>query len=223
MIPGIDLVDFIKFASVIGVLAVIFSETGLMIGFFLPGDSLLFTAGFLTASGVLNVNINVLVIGVFCAAVLGNSTGYTIGRRVGPKIFKKPDARFFKKEYVERAQNFYDQNGGKTIILAQFIPILRTFAPVVAGVGKMDFRKFISFNIIGAIFWTAGVTYAGYFLSNWFVTMGLGIDQVLLPIVMVIIIASFLPVLHRILKEKKNRNAIIKSVKHFVNKILRRK
>jgi membrane-associated protein len=219
MIPGIDLVDFIKFASVIGVLAIIFSETGLMIGFFLPGDSLLFTAGFLTASGVLNVNINLLVVSVFCAAVLGNSTGYTIGRRVGLKIFSKPDARFFKKEYVERAQKFYDQNGGKTIILAQFIPILRTFSPVIAGVGKMDFRKFISFNIIGAVFWTAGVTYSGYFLSNWFVKMGLGIDQVLLPIVMIIIIASFLPVVHRILKEKNNRDAIVR----FTKTIFRRK
>ncbi len=212
MIPGIDLIEFIKLVSAIGVMAVIFAETGLMIGFFLPGDSLLFTAGFLTASGLLNINIHVLVPLLFLAAVLGNSTGYLIGRRVGPKIFKKPDARLFKTEYVARAQDFYDKNGGKTIILAQFIPIVRTFAPVVAGVGKMDFRKFISFNIIGAVFWTGGVTYAGYYLSSWFESMGLNIDQILLPIVIVIVLLSVAPVAHRILKDKKTRDSIKRSL-----------
>jgi len=211
MIPGIDLIEFIKLVSAIGVMAVIFAETGLMIGFFLPGDSLLFTAGFLTYSGLLNINIHVLVPMLFIAAVIGNSTGYIIGRKVGPRIFKKPDAKLFKKEYVQRAQDFYDQNGGKTIILAQFIPIVRTFAPVVAGVGKMDFRKFISFNIIGAIFWTGGVTYAGYYLGSWFESVGLEIDQILLPMIVGIVLLSIAPIAHRVLKDKKNRDAIKKS------------
>ena|ERR1035437_9882718 len=216
MIPGIDLIEFIKLVSAIGVMAVIFSETGLMIGFFLPGDSLLFTAGFLTYSGLLNINIHVLVPLLFVAAVLGNSTGYLIGKRVGPKVFKKQDAKLFKMEYVERAQDFYDKNGGKAIILAQFIPIVRTFAPVVAGVGKMDFRKFITFNIIGAIFWTGGVTYAGYYLGSWFESMGLNIDQILLPIVIGIVLLSVLPIASRVLKDKKTRDAIKTSlVFHF--------
>jgi membrane-associated protein len=213
MIPGIDLIDFIKFASVFGVLAIVFAETGLMIGFFLPGDSMLFTAGFLTASHVLNININLLVALIFLAAVLGNSTGYTLGRRIGPQIFKKPDARFFKQEYVQRAHDFYEKNGGKTIILAQFIPIIRTFAPVMAGVAKLEFRKFVAFNIIGAVFWTAGVTYAGYFLSKWFVSMGLSIDSVLLPIVILIIVLSISPAIFHVLKDKKQRQALWSATK----------
>lgn len=203
-----DLIDFIKFASVFGILAVVFAETGLMIGFFLPGDSLLFTAGFLTSSHVLNINIHILVGLIFMAAVLGNSTGYTLGRRIGPRIFKKPDARFFKQEYVQRAHAFYEKNGGKTIILAQFIPIIRTFTPVMAGVARLEFKKFVIFNIIGAVFWTAGVTYAGYFLSQWFVAMGLNIDTILLPIVIVIILLSISPALIHVLKDKKQRQAL---------------
>lgn len=222
MIPGMDLIEFIKYASIFGVLAIVFAETGLMVGFFLPGDSLLFTAGFLAASNVLNVNIHLLVILIFFAAVLGNSVGYTLGRRIGPRIFKKPDARLFKQEYVHRAQAFYEQNGGKTIILAQFIPIVRTFAPVVAGVGKMNFQKFITFNILGAVCWTAGVTYAGYYLNHWFVSMGLNIDQVLLPLVFGIILLSITPIIVRVLKDEANRTAIKKVIAERI-KILSRK
>ncbi len=213
MIPGIDLIDFIKYASVFGVLAIVFAETGLMIGFFLPGDSLLFTAGFLTASHVLNININLLVFLIFIAAVLGNSTGYTLGRRIGPQIFKKPDARFFKQEYVQRAHDFYEKNGGKTIILAQFIPIIRTFAPVMAGVAKLEFKKFVAFNIIGAAIWTSTVTYAGFFLSRWFTSIGLSIDTILLPIVVGIILLSISPALIHVLKDKKQRQALWSATK----------
>lgn len=214
MIPGIDLIDFIKYASVFGVMAIVFAETGLMIGFFLPGDSLLFTAGFLAASHVLNVNINLLVALIFLAAVLGNSTGYTLGRRIGPKIFKKPDARFFKQEYVQRAHDFYEKNGGKTIILAQFIPIIRTFAPVMAGVARLDFRKFVAFNIIGAAVWTSSITYAGYFLSRWFTSVGLSIDSVLLPIVAIIILLSISPALFHVLKDKQQRQSLWNATKY---------
>ncbi len=213
MIPGIDLIDFVKYASVFGVLAIVFAETGLMFGFFLPGDSLLFTAGFLAASHVLNININLLVLSIFLAAVLGNSTGYTLGRRIGPQIFKKPDARFFKQEYVQRAHDFYEKNGGKTIILAQFIPIIRTFAPVMAGVAKLEFRKFVAFNIIGAAIWTSTVTYAGFFLSRWFTSIGLSIDTILLPIVIGIILLSISPALIHVLKDKKQRQALWSATK----------
>ncbi len=223
MIPGIDLIEFIKIASVFGVMAIVFAETGLMIGFFLPGDSLLFTAGFLAASHILNLNINLLVGLIFLAAVLGNSTGYTLGRRIGPKIFKKPDARLFKQEYVQRAHAFYEKNGGKTIILAQFIPIIRTFAPVMAGVAKLEFKKFIAFNVIGAVFWTATVTYAGYFLSQWFVSMGLSIDTVLLPIVILIVILSISPAIFHLLKDKKQRQAIWSATKYEVKNLFSKK
>ena len=223
MIPGIDLIEFIKIASVFGVMAIVFAETGLMIGFFLPGDSLLFTAGFLAASHILNLNINLLVGLIFLAAVLGNSTGYTLGRRIGPKIFKKPDARLFKQEYVQRAHAFYDKNGGKTIILAQFIPIIRTFAPVMAGVAKLDFKKFIAFNVIGAVLWTTTVTYAGYFLSQWFVSMGLSIDTVLLPIVILIVLLSISPAIIHLLKDKKQRQAIWNATKYEVKSLFSKK
>ena len=221
MIPGVDLIEFIKIVGIIGVLFVIFAETGLMIGFFLPGDSLLFTTGFLVASGILSININVLAPLIFLAAVIGNTTGYMFGRRLGPKVFKKPDARIFKQEYVQKAQAFYDKNGGKTIIMAQFIPIIRTFAPVVAGVSKMDYRRFLVFNIIGATFWAAGVTYAGFFLGKMFEEIGMEIDQVLLPIVALIILLSITPPLIHVLKDKKNREslwALIKKQFRFFKK-----
>jgi membrane-associated protein len=213
MIPGVDLIEFIKAVSIIGVLLVIFAETGLMIGFFLPGDSLLFTTGFLIYSGVLDVNINFVVPFIFLAAVIGNSTGYIFGRRIGPRIFNRPNARIFKQEYVRKAQDFYDRNGGKTVILAQFIPIIRTFAPLVAGVGKMDYRKFITFNIIGATLWTGGVTYAGFYLGKVFEDMGLDIDQVLLPIVALVILLSVLPPVMHVLKNKKNRDSLWELIK----------
>jgi len=213
MIPGVDLIEFIKAVSIIGVLLVIFAETGLMIGFFLPGDSLLFTTGFLIYSGVLDVNINFVVPFIFLAAVIGNSTGYIFGRRIGPRIFNRPNARIFKQEYVRKAQDFYDRNGGKTVILAQFIPIITTFAPLVAGVGKMDYRKFITFNIIGATLWTGGVTYAGFYLGKVFEDMGLDIDQVLLPIVALVILLSVLPPVMHVLKNKKNRDSLWELIK----------
>jgi len=209
MIPGIDLIEFIKAVSIIGVILVIFSETGLMVGFFLPG-----TTGFLIYSGVLGVNINFVVPFIFLAAVIGNTTGYTFGRRIGHRIFNRPNARIFKQEYVKKAQDFYEKYGGKTIILAQFIPIIRTFAPLVAGVGKMDFRKFITYNIIGAALWTGGVTYAGYYLGSVFESMGLQIDQVLLPIVALIILLSITPPIYHILKDEKNRKSLWALMKH---------
>jgi membrane-associated protein len=158
MIPGVDLIDFIKFVGIFGILAVVFAESGLLIGFFLPGDSLLFTTGFLIHTGFLPVNIHIAVLLIFIAAVLGDTVGYIFGRKTGKHLFKRKDARLFKQENVRRAQAFYDKHGSKTIIIARFIPIVRTFAPIVAGVGKMEYRKFITFNIIGGFLWAAGVT-----------------------------------------------------------------
>lgn len=213
MIPGVDLIEFIKWASILGVALIVFAESGLLIGFFLPGDSLLFTTGFLIHAGFLDVNIHLAVLILFLAAVIGDSVGYTIGRKAGPRLFNKPDAKLFKQEYVQRAQDFYEKHGGATIIIARFIPIVRTFAPVVAGVGKMDYRQFLAYNIVGGILWAAGITYLGYFLGAWFEHMGLEIDHILLPIIAGIIIISVLPPAVHILKEKKNRDALIDSTK----------
>lgn len=222
MIPGVDLITFIKTVSILGVVAVVFAESGLLIGFFLPGDSLLFTTGFLIQSGVLPFNIHLAVLLIFIAAVLGDSVGYTFGRKTGPSLFKKPDAKLFKQEHVKRAQDFYEAHGGKTIIIARFIPVVRTFAPIVAGVGKMNYRKFLTYNVVGGFIWAAGVTYAGYWLGALFERMGLEIDHVLLPIIGLIILASILPPLVHILKDKKNRDALSRSVKKQFDVVFRR-
>lgn len=205
MIPGIDLLDFIKLVSIFGVALVIFAESGLLIGFFLPGDSLLFATGFLIHSGVLPFNIHLAVIILFIAAVLGDSVGYTFGRRLGPRIFNRPDARLFKQEYIRRAQDFYEKHGGKTIIIARFVPIVRTFAPIVAGAGKMKYKRFLAFNLIGGFLWAVGITYAGYGLGGLFHSMGIEIDHILLPLIGAIILISVIPPAIHIFKDKKNR------------------
>lgn len=217
MIPGIDLIDFIKIVSVLGVAAVIFAESGLLIGFFLPGDSLLFATGFLIQTGLLAFNIHIAVLVVFIAAVLGDSVGYTFGRRLGPRIFSKPNARLFKQEYVQRAQEFYEKHGGKTIIIARFIPIVRTFAPIVAGAGKMEYKRFLMFNLVGGFLWSAGITYAGYFLGHLFEAMGIEIDQVILPIIAVIIVVSVLPPAIHIFRNKKTRTALWEGTKREIS------
>lgn len=223
MIPGVDLITFIKAASIFGVALVVFAESGLLIGFFLPGDSLLFTTGFLIYSGVLPFNIHLAVLILFIAAVLGDSVGYTFGRKAGPRIFKKPDARLFKQEYVLKAQEFYERHGGKAIIIARFVPIVRTFAPIVAGAANMSYRKFVIFNVVGAVLWAAGVTYAGYLLGRWFEHMGWEIDHVLLPIIAVIVLLSVLPPAIHILKDKKQRTALWNGTKRELKTIFSKK
>ncbi len=223
MIPGVDLIEFIKWASIIGVALIVFAESGLLIGFFLPGDSLLFTTGFLIHAGFLDVNIHIAVLIIFLAAVIGDSVGYTFGRKLGPRLFKKPDARLFKQEYIQQAQKFYEKHGGKTIIIARFVPIVRTFAPVVAGASEMDYRRFLTFNVIGGLLWAAGVTYAGFLLGGFFEQIGIEIDTILLPIIAIIILISVLPPVIHILKDKKNRDALWLAVKKQLNSIFGRK
>lgn len=223
MIPGFELIDFIKLVGIIGVLAVVFAESGLLIGFFLPGDSLLFTTGFLIHAGFLPFNIHLAVLLIFIAAVLGDSVGYTFGRKTGPRIFSREDARIFKQKYIKDAQAFYEKHGGKTIIIARFIPIVRTFAPIVAGVGKMHYRTFLTYNVIGALLWAVGITYTGYMLGGVFEHMGLEIDHVLLPIVAIIILISVLPPAIHILKDKKNREALWNGTKRELSLLFKRK
>lgn len=211
-LPGVDLVDIIISLGIFAIIFVIFAESGLLIGFFLPGDSLLFTAGALYATGILPGNvplsIHLFVVLLFLAAFLGDTVGYWFGRKAGPRIFKKPDARIFKQSYIQQAQNFYEKHGGKTIIMARFVPIVRTFAPIVAGAAKMEYKKFLSFNIIGGLAWTVGITYLGYFAGKALIAAGVEIDSVILPIIALIVLISVLPPAIHILKDKKSRDAI---------------
>ncbi len=179
-----------------GIFSIVFAESGLLIGVFLPGDSLLFTAGFLASTGVFNIFF--LVVFCFIAAVLGDNVGYAFGKYYGPKIFKKEDSFWFHKRNVERAEKFYEKYGGKTIILARFVPIVRTFAPIVAGVGKMEYKTFFFYNVVGAFLWAVGITAAGYFLGRSIPD----VDKYLLPIILIIILVSLLPTIFHILSEK---------------------
>jgi membrane-associated protein len=209
MIPGVDLITVIKTASLLGVGLIIFAESGLPIGFFLPGDSILFTTGFLISQNVLSFNIHIAVLIVFIAAVAGVSVGYAFGKSLGPRLFSRPNARFFKQENVHRAQLFYEKYGGKAIVLARFIPVIRTFAPIVAGIGNMNYKKFLFYNIIGALLWAVCVTYLGYFAGHWFASMGwTNIDQFLLPFIIIIVVVSVLPAAIHILRDKKMRTTL---------------
>lgn len=192
--PHIDVVSLIKAAGYIGVVAIIFAETGLLIGFFLPGDTLLFTAGYLASQGYLTIWI--LIPLVFIAAVAGDATGYEFGHKVGRKFFNRPNSIIFKQENLEHAERFFNKHGGISIILARFIPIIRTFVPIVAGVGKMTYRHFAAYNIVGGLIWTVGITLAGYFLGHAF-----PIDTYLIPIVAGIIVASVAPAAIHIWRE----------------------
>ena len=183
----------------IGLFLIVFAESGLFFGFFLPGDSLLFTAGLFAAEGTLNLPL--ILVGCFVAAVAGDQVGYVFGLRVGPALFRRPDSRLFKQEYVARAQAFFEKHGPKTIILARFVPIVRTFAPILAGVGSMRYRTFVGYNLIGGFLWAVGVTLFGYFLGQLIPD----IDTYLLPIIASIIAISFLPFALEWLKRRRSR------------------
>ena len=197
MLPGVNLSDFVLAVGYIGLFIVIFAETGLFLGFFLPGDSLLFVAGLLASSGMLSLPMLLGV--VFVAAVLGNVLGYFFGRRVGPALFKREDSLLFKKSHVERAEEFFNRYGAKTIMLARFMPIVRTFAPILAGVGQMNFREFFLYNVIGAFLWSFGLLVGGFFLGR----VVPDIDRYILPIVLVIVVVSVVPGIFKYRQEKK--------------------
>jgi membrane-associated protein len=230
MIPGFDLMQFAQTAGPLAALAVvaiiIFAESGLLIGFFLPGDSILFTLGFLiqgTNTFNLDLNIHITVAVLFIAAAIGDNVGYAFGRKVGPYLFKRPNSLLFRQENVQKAQDFYDKYGGKTIIIARFIPIVRTFAPLIAGVANMNRKTFMLFNLIGAALWAAGITYLGYFLGFYLHKLGIDIDTVLLPIIVLILLVSIAPALYHLLKDKSQRQAIWSATKLEFQKIKNRK
>lgn len=210
-----DLDSLLKTIGYAGIFAIVFAESGLLVGFFLPGDSLLFTAGFLASQGFFN--IYVLCGLIFVAAVVGDNVGYWFGKKAGPRVFKKEDSLVFSKQNVERSQKFYEKHGGKTIILARFIPVVRTFAPVIAGVGKMEYRKFFAYNILGGLVWGVGVTALGYFLGNSIPD----VDKYLLPIAVLIIIVSIAPALWHLLRDQEKRAEYLAHAKRAASRIKR--
>ncbi|MGH8929397.1 MAG: DedA family protein [Egibacteraceae bacterium] len=193
-----DLEQLISAIGALGVFAIVFAESGLLIGFFLPGDSLLFTAGLLVSREVLKVPLLVLLLGCFLAAVAGDQVGYACGRRAGERLFRRPDSRLFRQEYVERAQSYFERYGSRTIVLARFIPIVRTFAPILAGVGRMPYRTFLTYNVVGGLLWGVGVTSLGYLLGRQFPE----IERYLAPAVLLIVAASLLPPALEILRRR---------------------
>ena len=182
-----DLPALIKWAGYFGLTAIVFAETGLLVGFFLPGDSLLVTAGLFAGQGLFNVYLLGAILNL--AAAVGNSCGYWIGRGTGPKIFTREDSLLFNKKHVLRAQEFYARHGWKAIILAQFMPIVRTFSPVVAGVGRMPYRQFLMISVIGTIVWVWSMLFTGYFLGTYIP----GIDKHIEILVIVVVFVSVLP------------------------------
>ncbi|GFE67582.1 DedA family protein [Chroococcus sp. FPU101] len=196
----LDLPELIKSIGYFGVWAIIFAESGLLIGFFLPGDSLLFTAGFLASQGYLNIGL--LIVGSFICAVAGDNVGYATGARFGRRLFSKEDSWLFHKKHIVKTEKFYQKYGKKTIVLARFLPIVRTFAPIVAGIGRMHYRTFMTYNLTGGLIWTVGVTSLGYFLGQ----MIPDVDKYLLPIIVVIIVISIVPSIVHLIQENRSQD-----------------
>lgn len=192
--------DLIRWGGYLVLVGIVFAETGLLVGFFLPGDSLLITAGLVAAAGGLNVWwLNALLI---LAAVTGDSVGYAIGVRLGPRLFTRPKSLLFNPRHIERTRAFYARHGAKTIVIARFVPIIRTFAPVVAGVGRMEYRRFLFYNVAGGVGWVTSMTWAGYFLGRTIPNIA---DYVHLVVVIVIVL-SVIPIVVEIVRERRRRS-----------------
>jgi membrane-associated protein len=190
-----DVETLVRVGGLTAMTAIIFAETGLMIGFFLPGDSLLVTAGVFAATGQLNIwTLNALLI---VAAIAGDTVGYWFGRRVGPALFKRPKSLLFNPDHLRRAHDFYEKHGGKTIIIARFMPVIRTFAPIVAGMGEMEYRRFLSFNVFGGLFWVVSMTGIGYFLGQI-----PGVREHIEVVIIIVVCLSILPGIIAFAREK---------------------
>jgi len=184
----LDPVAMVQAGGYLGIAIIIFAESGVLLGIFFPGDSLLFAAGLLSAGGFFSFSLLVSI--VVASAILGDSVGYWFGKKVGDNLFKRPDSRFFKQEYVTRTQVFFEKYGGRAIILARFVPIVRTIAPILAGVGTMKYSRFLSYNALGGFLWGAGMVSLGYFLGSIIPDSG----NYILPTSLIIIVISFLPI-----------------------------
>jgi membrane-associated protein len=195
----VSLDDLVRWGGYVILTAIVFTETGLLIGFFLPGDSLLITAGLVAATGALNIWLLDLLLSV--AAIAGDSVGYAIGKRLGPALFTKERSLLFNPKHIERTRRFYERHGAKTIVIARFVPIVRTFAPVVAGVGGMEYRRFLTYNIVGGVGWVVSMTWAGYLLGHAIPDVNRHIHIV----VIVVIVLSLIPIAVELLRERRRR------------------
>ncbi|MBA2283785.1 MAG: VTT domain-containing protein [Acidimicrobiia bacterium] len=212
---GLDPEKLIEAFGLIGIWAIVFAESGLLVGFFLPGDALLFTAGFFASSPesipeALHLPLLPLMAGIVMAAIVGDQVGYLFGKRVGPALFSRPDSRFFKQQNVQKATEYFERYGPRTIVLARFVPIVRTFAPIVAGVSGMEYKTFVRWNVIGGLVWGVGVTLLGYFLGQIDVIA----ENIELTILVVVGI-SCLPIvieLRRSYKERRIANPITEAI-----------
>lgn len=212
MLFGFELTEVIRAIGVLGIAAIVFAESGLLIGFFLPGDTLLFTAGFLAHQGVLGANVHLMVLILFVAAVLGDNVGYWFGYKVGRRLFKKPDSILFHQDNLRRAERFYEKYGPLTIIIARFTPVVRTFAPIVAGVGNMGYKRFMIYNLAGGLLWTAGITYLGYFGGAFLEANGINVEALVVPvIVLAVLVSAGSPLIH-ILKDSKSRGMLLRKL-----------
>ena len=193
--------DLIRWGGYLVLVTIVFTETGLLVGFFLPGDSLLLTAGLVAAAGGLNIWwLNVLLI---VAAVSGDSVGYAIGARIGPRLFTREKSLLFNPAHVERTRRFYARHGAKTIVIARFVPIIRTFAPVVAGVGTMEYRRFLVYNVAGGVGWVTSMTWAGFLLGRAIPNIG----EYVHVVVIIVIVLSVIPIVVEIVRERRRRAA----------------
>lgn len=204
--------------GVVGIAGIIFAESGLLFGFFLPGDSLLFTAGFLVQAGIISFNIYLLMAILFIAAVLGDNVGYSFGKRFGRRLFKKQNSLFFHQENLRRAEDFYQKHGPKTIVLARFVPVVRTFAPVIAGVSKMQRRTFVVYNLLGAFLWAVGLTYLGYSAGGVIEHYGINIEYVILSIILISVLPPFIHVFKEKAARDSVRDAIVAYIDHLRGK-----
>lgn len=196
ILPHFDLVELIKTVGYVGMFCIVFAESGLFFGFFLPGDSLLFTAGLLASQGLFSIWVIIPIL--VLAAILGDNAGYWTGKKLGNWLMRQKENFFFQKHYLIKAQNFYEKHGGKTLILARFIPAIRTFAPIAAGIAKMDYRTFFFNNVLGGTLWASGMLLGGYFLGK----IVPNVDRYLLPIIAIIVLVSVIPALLHMRKDK---------------------
>lgn len=197
-----DVTHIIQAGGLLLIAAIIFGESGMMVGFFFPGDTLLFSAGILAASGKLNIVTTIIVIAL--AAIVGDNVGYHIGRKLGPRLFRKPDSLVFRKEYIARAEAFYEKYGSKTMLLAHFVPVVRAFAPVTAGAGKMPLKQFMVFDAIGDIAWTVLITLLGFYVGSRIP----GVEKYIEPLLIIIVLLFLLPTLYHVVRDPKLRRAL---------------
>ncbi len=208
-----DIEAIIRAIGVLGITGIVFAESGLLVGFFLPGDTLLFAAGFLTQQGALGVNIHLLVLLLTIAAIAGYGLGYVFGHKFGRKLFAKPNTPIFNHDNLIRAEKFYEKYGALTIIIGRFVPFARTFVPIVAGIARMNYTQFTLYNAIGAVIWIASIVYLGYFGGAWLEERGINVEMLVMPVILAVVVFSIASPLWHIVRDPGMRAAWLKKLK----------